>query len=292
MSLFAGLEHIVREDEPLAPYTNLKLGGKAQYFAEPTTEGEIAELVRRATAAGLATRLIGGGTNLLVRDSGVSGLVIHLSATAFSTLTIEGNRMIVGGGVRLSHFVSSCAREGFDGPEHLVGIPGTIGGALHVNSGSDGVDIGSWCVAAKALTRTGELVQRGADALSFSYRSSSLNELAILEATFEFERENSESLTREMQRNWIVRRARQPSFGESAAYLFKDHLGEPAGELISRAGAKGLRAGAVQLFDANPNYLVAKEGAKVEDVLSLIEAVKAQVNDKIGVELALAMQIW
>lgn len=292
MTIFAGLEHIVREDEPLAPYTYLKLGGKAQYFAEPTNQDELAELARRATAAGLPTRLIGAGTNLLIRSPLVNGLVIVMSAPAFTHLTVHGQRLTVGGGVKLPHFVATCAREGFSGPEHLVGIPGTVGGGLHVNSGADGVDLGSWCIEAKALTRNGELVHRQKDALTFSYRSSSLNELAILEATFEFERENPDQITREMQRNWIVRRARQPAIGEPAAFLFKNRLGEPAGELIQRAGAKGMSVGAASLFDPDPNYLIARPGATVDDVLQLIDKVKSQVHERIGIELALALQIW
>ena len=292
MSLFAGLEHILREEEPLAPYTSLNLGGKAQYFAEPTTQEELLELVRRGRAADLSMRVIGGGSNLIVRDEGVKGLVIHLSAPNFNKLEIHGDRMIVGGGVRLSHFVATSAREGFVGPEHLVGLPGTVGGALHCNTGSGGNDIGNWCTKATAITRAGEIVVRTADNMSFSYLTSSLNELAIVEAEFQFERDNPEKLTKQMQRNWIVRRVRQPAIDEPNAYIFKDHGGEPASELIERAGLKGKHIGHVTMFDQNPNYFIVRSGAKAADVLELVELVRGQVRERLGVELSLAVQIW
>ncbi len=292
MSLFAGLEHIVREDEPLAPHTSLNLGGRAQFFAEPTIQEELVELVRRSRAADLSLRVIGGGSNLIVRDDGVRGLVIHLSAPNFNKLEIHGNRMVVGGGLRLSHFVATCAREGFVGPEHLVGLPGTLGGALHCNTGSGGNDIGNWCTKATAITRNGDIVVRNTDNMSFSYLSSSLNELAIVEAEFQFERDNSATLTRQMQRNWIVRRARQPAIDEPNVFVFKDHGGESASELIERAGLKGKQVGHVTMFDQNPNYFIAKSGAKSADVLQLVEMVRAQVKERLAIDLPLAVQIW
>lgn len=291
-SLIAGLEHVVRENEPLAPYTSLRIGGVAEYFAEPTNFEELAELVRRFHAAGQPLRLLGGGTNLLIRDEGVAGLVIHLSAPEFSRLETRGDQLIAGGGTRMTHFVSTAVREGLAGPEQLVGIPGTVGGALHGNSGAAGFDMGTWVVAAEVLTRSGERLVREKDALSFSYRASSLNELVILQATFGFERESAALLTRQMQKTWIVRRAHQPGLGDHTAYVFKDHGGESAGALIERAGLKGTKVGQVEVLDRNCNFLVAHEGAKSSDCLRLIELIRSQVEDRLDIKLALALQIW
>lgn len=121
MSLFTGLEHIVRENEPLAPYTSLRIGGVAEYFVEPTTVDELCEVVRRCEVQGVTMRLIGGGSNVLVRDEGVAGVVLHLSAPAFSHLMIDGELVTVGGGVSLPHFVSATVRENLAGAHHLVG---------------------------------------------------------------------------------------------------------------------------------------------------------------------------
>jgi UDP-N-acetylmuramate dehydrogenase len=291
-NLISGLEHIVRENEPLAPYNSLGIGGVAEFFAEPTSIEELTELVRRFATAGQPLRLLGSGSNVLIRDEGVPGLVIHLGAPAFCQLEAEGNVLHAGGGAKLSHFISTAVREGMAGPEQLVGIPGTIGGALHGNSGAGGFDIGSWLVRADVLTRGGERLVREKDAISFSYRASSLNELVILRATFEFEKESPAELTRRMQKNWIVRRASQPAIGQPSAYVFKDHGGESAASLIERAGLKGTQVGNVEILDRNCNYFVAQSGASSADFLRLVDLVRRQVEDRLDIKLALAIQVW
>ncbi|MEM7456752.1 MAG: UDP-N-acetylmuramate dehydrogenase [Planctomycetota bacterium] len=292
MSIYAGFEHIVRENEPLSTYTRLHLGGVAEYFAEPTTIEELVGLVKVFSAEDLPIRLIGDGSNVLIRGEGVPGLVLHLNAPVFASIEVDGTRIKTGGGARMSHFVSTAVREGLSGPEQLVGIPGTIGGALHTNTGAHGVDIGTWIVSADVVTRSGELIQREKDSLNFSYRQSSLNELVIVSATFEFEREPTEELTRRMQKLWIVRRAAQPITDRRAAYIFKDHGGEKANELIEAAGLKGTRVGEVEVSDTDPNVFVANPGATSDDVLRLMEIVKGQVSDRLSIDLEPAIQIW
>jgi UDP-N-acetylmuramate dehydrogenase len=292
VSLLSGYEHIVRENEPLAPFTRLKIGGTAEYFAEPTNEEELTGLVKQFSEANQPVRLIGSGTNLLINDTGVKGLVIHLAAPDFCTIAVNENRITVGGGTRLSHFVATAVREGLAGPEQLVGLPGTIGGALHNNTDAHGVDIGSWVESAEVLTRAGERITREKDSLSFSYRQSSLSELVILKAEFVLEREPAENLTKAMQKLWIVRRSKQPSSELQAAYMFKDLGGEQAGDLIERAGLKGTRAGKVELLDSDPNFFVAEAGATSEDVLSLLKTVQTQVSERLEQTLEPAIQIW
>ena len=292
MDFAEGLEHVVRENEPMAPYTRLRIGGPAEFFAEPTSVEELTEVVRRARAAELPIRLLGGGTNLLVRDEGVPGVVLSLAAPAFGGLTVLADGLRAGGGVKLAHFLSIAVREGFSGPERLVGIPGTVGGALHGNAGTHAGDIGQWCRGAKVLTRNGEVLTRGADDLAFSYRSSSLNELVILEAEFAFERESVDTLTKRMQKLWIVKQSRQPTIEERSAYLFQDPVGVTATSLIEQAGLKGTKMGRVELCDRDPNFIVATEGATSSDVLRLIELVRTQVADRTGIELVQHLDVW
>lgn len=291
MSAIKGFEHLVRENQSLAPYTKLNLGGVAEFFAEPTTQDELSGLVKQFHEHGHTIRLIGRGSNIVVRKEAVAGLVIHLSAPAFCQLEVDGNRLVAGGGAQLSHFVSTCVREGLAGPENLVGIPGSIGGALHSNTGAYGVDIGSWVQSATVLTRAGEILERASDQLSFSYGKSSLDELVILSAEFQFEKEAPEVLTRQLQKLWIVRRASQP-ISENAIYIFKDDSVETATELIDRAGAKGMQVGAVEVSERDPNLFVAGKGATSEDVLKLMEMVQNQVQERVGVEIEPAVQIW
>ncbi|MEX0977409.1 MAG: FAD-binding protein, partial [Pirellulales bacterium] len=158
MSLAKGFEHFVKRAEPLAPHTWFHLGGPAEYFAEPASVEDLRALVRRAREGGVAVRMLGGGSNVLVRDEGVSGLVVRLSAPAFSEIKVGKQTLTAGSGAKLGHAISTSVREGLAGLETLVGIPGTIGGALHGNAGSRGGDIGQWTCQATVMTADGEMV--------------------------------------------------------------------------------------------------------------------------------------
>src|SRR5688572_15497148 len=222
MAFTSGFEKIVRANEPLASHTWFKLGGPAQFFAEPNTADELAVLIRRAREEGIRTRLLGGGSNVLVREQGVPGLVICLSAPAFSNISVQKDTVSAGGGAKLGHVISIAVREGLGGLGTLVGIPGTIGGALHGNAGSRGGDIGQWTCQATLMTRAGEILQRKREELVFAYRQSSLDELVVLNARFELEADDPEALTKRMQKQWIVKKASQPLGHQSAGCIFKN----------------------------------------------------------------------
>ena len=178
---------ITRRNEPLAPFTWLKTGGPAQYFITPRHAEELAEVVRVCHEAHIPLRVLGGGSNLLVRDEGVAGVVLHLSDPYFSRIVVEGTRITAGAGASLSHLISHSVKAGLAGLDVLVGIPGTVGGALHGNAGGKSGDIGQHVRTARVLTIAGEIFVREEDELSFAYRFSSLNELIILEASFELQ---------------------------------------------------------------------------------------------------------
>ena len=292
MEIFGGLEHTVRETEPLAPHTWLMLGGPARFYAEPTCRDDLAEVVRRARENDVPTRLLGGGSNVLVRDHGYDGVVINLSAPAFSEIRVDGNELYAGAGAKLSHVVATSVREGLAGLEHLVGIPGSVGGALHLNSGSLSTDIGQWTRGATVLTRDGELITRQSNELVFSYRQSSLDELAILDAKFLLEEEDPAELTRRLQKLWIVRRANQPSGERGTCCMFRDPQGVSATELIEQVNLKGTSVGRVTLYDRDPNFLLADPGASSDDVLKLMDLVRERVATTFEIELDAELQIW
>ena len=292
MAIPTGFEHITREQEPLAPYTWFRLGGKAQYFAEPTSVEELQGLVRQATKDGLAVRILGGGSNLLVRDEGVGGLVIHLSAAAFGTITIQGKRIIAGGGAKLGHVISTAVREGLAGLEQLVGIPGTLGGALHTNAESHSADIGQWTQSATVMNRKGDIVSRKREELRFGYRDSSLDELVVLEATLELEKGDAAKLTKHMQQLWILKRASQPLGAEGTGCIFKNPGGVSAASLVEEAGLKGTRVGEAEICDRSPNFILAGPRTKSRDVLELIEHVRKVVAEKTGTNLEIAIEVW
>lgn len=292
MSWLDGFESIVRRDEPLAEHTWFHLGGPAEFFAVPTKVEELAELITRAQQEGLAIRLLGGGSNVLVRDEGVAGLVIQLAAEAFGGIRVQRDRVIAGGGAKLGHVISTSVREGLAGLEALVGIPGTVGGALHGNAGGRGGDIGQWTCRASVMTRSGEICQRPREDLLFAYRQSSLDELVILEAEFQLESDDPEELTKRMQKQWIVKKAAQPLGHQSAGCIFKNPRGISAGMLIDQAGLRGTRKGGAEVSERHANFIVADHGCTSQDVLQLMELVRSQVASRLAVELENEIEIW
>jgi len=292
MPLQSGFEHILREREPLAPYTWLRLGGEAEHFAEPTSVEELAQLVKRCREEDMPVRLLGGGSNILARDEGVAGLVIHLSAAQFAQVTVDGGGLKVGGGAKLSQAISVAVREGLGGLEQLTGIPGTVGGALHGNAACHGTDIGHCTQSATVLTHAGEIADRSRSDLLFAYRESSLDELAILEARFELEPTDPLELTKRMQKLWILNKAAQPLRDQRTVMLFKDPGGISAASLLDQAGLHATRVGGVELSDRNGNYAVAGDDATSRDILGLIDYLRESVLQRLGVELETAVDIW
>ncbi|HEX7446156.1 MAG TPA: UDP-N-acetylmuramate dehydrogenase [Pirellulales bacterium] len=282
----------MRQDEPLAPHTWLHVGGPAEFFAEPRSADELAALVRRCRDDELPVRILGGGSNVLVRDEGVPGVVIRLADAGFADIERQGRRLTAGGGAKLGHLISTAVREGLAGLEALVGIPGTIGGALHGNAGSRGGDVGQWTSRATVMTAAGEIVERARDELVFAYRQSSLDELVILSAEFELDEEDPDELTKRMQKQWIVKKASQPLGHQSAGCIFKNPSGLSAGVLIDDAGLKGTRVGGAEVSDRHANFIIAEAGATSHDVLRLIDLVRSRVADRSGVELELEIEVW
>ena len=282
----------VRAKEPLADRTWFKLGGPAQFFAEPKSIDELQAVVQRSRDEGLQVRLLGGGSNVLVRDEGVSGMVIHLTGPAFSTVTIQGNQVSVGGGAQLANVITAVVGTGLAGLEPLVGIPGTIGGALHGNAGTQAGDIGQWTSGATVMTRAGELVTRERSDLVFAYRQSSLDELVIVDAQFELEDENPDEITKRMQKQWIFKKANLPMAHENTGCIFRNPRGMSAGMLIDQAGLKGETVGGAEVSQRHANFIIAHPKATVRDVLKLIDVVRSQVAERMGVELETEIEIW
>jgi UDP-N-acetylmuramate dehydrogenase len=268
------------------------VGGPAQFFAEPTSFDQLLAVVERCRDEGLPTRLLGGGSNVLVRDEGVPGMVISLAHPSFSRITISGHRVTIGGGATLANAITVTVGAGLAGLEPLVGIPGTVGGALHGNAGSHGGDIGQWACAATVLTRSGETFHRQRQDLVFAYRQSSLDELVILEAQFELEQEDPLEVTKRMQKQWIVKKANLPMAHENCGCIFKNPRGMSAGMLIDQCGLKGQRIGGAEVSQRHANFFVTHSGATAKDVLQLIDFVRNRVAERMGVELETGIEIW
>ncbi len=292
MSFPDDLLHLVRTDEPLGPLVWLGIGGPARYFAEPVDRDELVRIVQAASDAGLTIRILGGGSNVLVREAGVDGVVISLAAAATSQLSIEGNKMTVGAGAKLSHAVIKAVGAGLGGLEHLVGIPGTVGGAVVGNASSGGRDIGSVVQSLTVLEKDGTMREMSGDEAEFSHRKSALSVFTLLDITFSLEQRSADDLTKRMQKLWIGRNASRPTEERRIAVPFVDPDGMPAKELIQNVGLAGIREGDVSLDPNEPNYLIAHDGATSEQCLRLIERVREQVLLQTGIDLQLNLQIW
>ena len=292
MALLTGFEKIVRRDEPLAMHTWFQLGGPAEYFAEPGDADQLIALVKRCGQEEVPVRLLGGGSNILVRDEGVPGMVVRLAGPAFGSIRVEGQSVIAGGGATLGHVITTAVHQGLAGLETLIGIPGTLGGALHGNAGTRGGDIGQWTSQATVISQTGELLQCGRDDLVFEYHRSSLDELVILEAEFQLEEEDPRELARRMQKHWIVKKAAQPMGHQCAGCVFRNPRGASAGELIDEAGLKGTRIGGAVVSDRHANFIVAEPECTSQDVLRLIDLIRSQVHERLDVELERELEIW
>ncbi len=296
MSFPEQLQHLVRADEPLGPLVWLGIGGPARFYAEPLEESDLIQIFRAAASANIAIRILGDGSNVLVREAGFDGLVISLAAPATSQLEINGKRLTAGAGAKLSHAVIKAVGAGLAGLEHLVGIPGTVGGAVVGNVSSGGRDIGSTVHSVTVLDveskSSSGFREIPADEIGFSHRKSALGGLAVTKVTFELESRDSAALTKRMQKLWIGRNASRPTDERRIAMPFIDPDSMSARELIQTVGLSGIREGDVSLDSSQPHYMIAHSGATSDQCLRLIERVREQVLLQTGIDLQLNLQIW
>jgi len=283
---------ILRRDEPLSQHTWLKLGGPAQYFVSPRTEAELLDVIKTCRSQQLPVHILGSGSNLLVREAGVHGVVVKVAEPLLGEVTVDGTSLTAGGGTLLSHVVAEAVRAGLGGIEYLVGIPGTIAGAVVGNSGGRTGDIGQLITSVKVLTQNNEVAVRRGDELSFSYRRSSIQDLLVLSATLELTRDDSEELTRRMRKNWIMKRSTQPLADQSAGCIFRNPRGLSAGALIEQCGLKGLSVGKARISERHANFIVTEAGATSKDVEQLIGRIQKAVAEKFAVELELEIKVW
>ena len=283
---------ILRREEPLSQHTWLKLGGPAQYFVTPRTEAELLDVINTCRSHQMSVHILGSGSNLLIREAGVQGVVVKVVEPLLGEVTIEGTSLTAGGGTLLSHVVAEAVRAGLGGIEYLVGIPGTIAGAVVGNSGGRTGDIGQLIASVRVLTQNNEIAIRRGDELSFSYRRSSIQDLLVLSATLELTRDDSEELTRRMRKNWIMKRSTQPLADQSAGCIFRNPRGLSAGALIEQCGLKGLFVGKARISERHANFIVTEAGATSNDVEQLIGKIQKAVAEKFAVELELEIKVW
>ncbi|QDS92354.1 UDP-N-acetylenolpyruvoylglucosamine reductase MurB [Roseimaritima multifibrata] len=286
------LQHLIQNDQPLAQLTWLGIGGPARYFAEPHSREQLIELVQAASKAEIPVRLLGSGSNVLVRESGFDGLVLSLAASSLSTVSVAENQLTAAAGAKLSHAITHAVGEGLGGLEHLAGIPGTVGAAVSGNVSAAGGDIGSLVEQVEVMETDGTIRVIPKEDLQFSYRKSNLSGLLILSVTFALEKNDAIKLTKRLQKFWIVAQNQRPDGEPRLAQPFIDPDGFSADDLIQQSGMGGMRLGNASLTAGKPNYLLAHSGATSDDIVQLLARVREQVSSQSGIDLQLNLQIW
>jgi UDP-N-acetylmuramate dehydrogenase len=229
---------------------------------------------------------------LLVKDEGVRGVVLRLSAPAFAEVTVQGKRVRAGCGATLAALISQSTRHGLAGLETLVGIPATVGGALRHNASDRSVEIGQLVHAIEVLDAQGNSQTRERDELRFAYGSCNLDDPVLVAAEFDLDKDQDKAIIKRMRKSWILRKAAQPFSFQAAARMFKNPAGLSASGLIEQAGLVGTKVGGAQVSDRDANYLVAEPGTSARDVLRLIELVRSRVEERFQLELELELSVW
>ena len=289
---FAALTKMIKTDVPMAMHTWLQLGGRAEYFAEPRNESELVTLLKACREEGVVVRTLGLGTNILVSDDGVPGMVIRLTAPDFCRIETDAPFLIAGAGAKLGRAITAGVYEGLAGLEGFIGIPGTVGGAVWNNISTSDGDIGQSVESVRIVTYAGETLDLGRDEIVFSSGSCSLENAVIISCRFRLEHEDAGELSKRLQKLWIVRKKTQPMGHQGSGWLFKDPRGQSASELIDDAGLKGTRIGGAVVCDRNPNFVIVEPECSSDDVRRLARLIAAQVRERFEVDLELDLELW
>jgi UDP-N-acetylmuramate dehydrogenase len=281
----------VRFDEPMSAHTSLRIGGPAEILAFPEDPVSLKNILLSAKREQVPVFIFGGGTNLLVSDGGIEGIVISLKAFNKIEFTRETNDkkavLYVGAGVPLAKLISFAQKNGCAGIEALAGIPGYFGGAVYMNAGSFGVEIKDVLVSIALMDINGEIRILQKDDLNFSYRSSNLpGSSMILSANISLNRDKSDDILNRIKEFLRKKRETQPLLETSAGCVFKNPAGgDAAGRLIDAAGCKEMRIGDVEVSAGHANYFINKGRATYMDFIALMEKVKLRVKEHSGVVL-------
>lgn len=268
------------------------VGGEAEWLIVPVGGAELRLALELCHRHGVPWRVLGGGSNLLVDDAGVAGVVLMPRGVCFEYLTVSGRRVVAGGAVRLARLLGQTARWGLSGLEPLAGVPGRLAGAVVGNAGGRCGDIGSRVTAVVGYDAGGERRRLGRPDLRFSYRESNLEGLVVTAVELKLEPGTKEEISRRMADIIDERRRSQPLAQRSAGCVFRNPPGRSAGELIDRAGLKGRRIGGAQISPVHANYIVNLGGACSEEVLALAGLARREVSGQFGVDLEFEVKVW
>ncbi|HAV76113.1 MAG TPA: hypothetical protein DCX53_02040 [Anaerolineae bacterium] len=291
--LYAKLGDKVKENVPLAPFTSARIGGPADILLTADTSAELERFVKLMWKREMPFIMLGGGSNVLVSDRGVRGVVILNRAKGVKFVIGDQPSVKAESGVVFSNLANRCASKGLAGLEWAATVPGTIGGAVYGNAGAFGGDVHENLIYAELLTMEGKETFT-AKQMGYAYRTSVLKrgelKAMVLSAEFALTNSTKEDVTVKIQQFSAHRKATQPP-GASMGSMFKNPNGDYAGKLIEAAGLKGTRIGNAEISPLHGNFFINHENTKAEDIRALIELVQKTVKEKQGVELELEIEI-
>lgn len=288
---FVGEEGDVQLYEPLAKHTTLRVGGPAHFWVEPRSEKAFAEIIRFCRRESVPLFVIGRGSNLLVRDGGIDGVVVHPSGGDFDKVEVEGDQITAGVGAKLKEIAYAGRAAGLGGFEWMEGIPGAVGGSLRMNAGAMGGQTFDNVVSVRYLDGEGNAHVSTRDEMEVHYRSvpSLLTNYAV-SAVFRGKPASRESIDRLLEESQEKRRTTQP-IAKSAGCIFKNPTSIPAGKLVEELGLKNAQVGKARVSEVHGNFLVNDGGASATEMLELIEQIKTAARTKRGIELETEVQI-
>ncbi len=280
----------VKEYEPMAAHTSFKIGGAADRFISTTDVIQAALVLRYCTEQNIPLLVMGNGSNLLVSDDGIEGVVLRIAA---DDITVDGTRMTVQAGASLKRVCLAAYEHGLSKLEFAYGIPGTMGGGVYMNAGAYGGQLSDVVRSATVLTANGEIVQLTADELDFGYRHSILAEkpFTVWSVTLELQAAKPEDIRAKMEEHMAARKAKQPLEFPSGGSFFKRPAGHFAGALIEQCGLKGLTVGGAQVSEKHAGFVINRGGATCADVMELCRQVQDKVRESFGVELEREVQL-
>lgn len=286
------LKGSVETDVPMDSWTSLKVGGRADLVVYPENIEDIKETVLYAKKEELDLFILGLGSNLLVGDGGIRGIIVNL-ARGFKGIRLLNNNMLdCSAGASLGLVVSQSAKHGLKGAEFLSGIPGTLGGAVRMNAGAFGSEMKDIIETVTFMNREGEIIKRGRESLKFEYRNLHIDDGAIiLSATLALASDNEEAVKERIKDFARERAVKQPLGSATAGSVFKNPPGDFAGRLIEEAGLKGMLVGGAKISEKHANFIENTGGASAADILALIKLIKERVFKNSGIMLETEVQI-
>ena len=274
-----------KKDEMMKNHTSFKIGGKADYYVECCSDESLKAVVLECKKQDLPYFIIGKGSNILVSDKGVSGVVISLCG--FSELSVNGDNITVGAGVSLANLCTFALENGLSGIEFAYGIPGSVGGALYMNAGAYGGEMSHVVVSAKSMDKDGNVREIKLEDMQLGYRESifKTNGEIILSASFKLRKDDKDDIKARMDDFMQRRKSKQPLEYPSAGSTFKRPTGHFAGALIEKNNLKGVSVGGAMVSEKHAGFVINYDNATACDVKNLMEKIKQVVKTNDGVDL-------